>query len=110
MTQPVLDFTAATIARDQAIQRVTQHAEDACPDFLERACAHVTAYLATHGPTSSEDLSIHCKTAGIVPHDDRAFGAVYRTLARRGVIVRVGEAVRRRGHLTAGGSVWDLVR
>ena len=45
-----------------------------------------------------EDITDACKAAGIVPHEDRAFGPVYLALARQGAIVRVGYMARRRGH------------
>lgn len=107
MTQLSIDFVNRQ--RDQAISRVSQHAEDTAPGFGERAQAFVLDYLKKHGPTPGEDLTLHCKHAGIVPGDDRAFGSVYMTLARRGLIVKVGSVRRERGHGTAGGNVWSLV-
>lgn len=95
--------------RDQAIQQVTQHAEDHRPGFSDEAATFVVHHLRANGPTSSEQLSIACKDAGIVPHDDRAFGSVYKTLATRGVITKVGTVRRERGHGTSGGTVWGLV-
>jgi hypothetical protein len=41
---------------------------------------------------------------------DRAFGAVFSVLARQNRIRRVSFCARRRGHGTAGGSVWAVVR
>ena len=108
--QPSLDFTAAIKDRDLAIARVSQHAEDAHPGFLEQAKAFIVAYLAVHGPTPGEVLTLACKAAGIRSHDDRAFGAVYLGLARAGRIVQVGSVRRARGHGTQGGSIWDLSR
>lgn len=40
---------------------------------------------------------------------DRAFGQLFRVLARRGDIRCVGYCERRKGHGTAGGRVWDAV-
>jgi hypothetical protein len=110
VTQPVLDFTAATLARDRAIQRVTQHAEDVVPGFSERAQAFIVDYLRTHGPTPGEQLTIAAKCAGIKSHDDRAMGGVFLSLSRNGLIVKVGSCPRARGHNSSGGNVWDLVR
>lgn len=104
------DLFAATKARDVAMARVGAHAEDACPSFSEQARACVVRYLTTYGPTAGERLTAACKAAGLVPHDDRAFGPVYFTLARRGVIEKVGDVRRARGHGTAGGTVWALRR
>ena len=96
--------------RDRAIERVAQAAEDRAPGFLDRARAFVVAYLESYGPTSGEVLTLQCRQAGIIPHDDRAFGPVYSVLARRGVIEKVGTIRRERGHGTAGGNVWAIRR
>ena len=103
-----LNFEQAIEDRDRALARVSQHAEDAHPGFLERARAFIVAYLQEHGPTPGEVLTLACKAAGIRSHDDRAFGAVYLGLARAGRIKKVGTVPRMRGHKTAGGNVWDL--
>lgn len=75
--------------------------------FLELAGALMVSHLRRCGPTSGEVLVDECKAAGIKPPaDDRAFGAVFMSLVRRGEIVKVGSCPRRKGHLTAGGSVY----
>jgi hypothetical protein len=94
--------------RDAAMQRVAERAEQARAAFLASARAFVRRYLAEHGPTSGEVLSLKCKASGITPHDDRAFGPVYFGLSREGVIEKVGTVRRERGHGTAGGNVWAL--
>jgi hypothetical protein len=91
-----------------AMQTVAQHAEEVTPGFQELARSFVLKYLRDYGPTSGEWLSIQCKSYGIVPHDDRAFGSVYYGLAKAGQIVKVGECKRQRGHGTSGGSIWSL--
>lgn len=96
--------------RDDAIRRVAERAEENREGFLDDASAFVLNYLQQHGPTAGEVLTVACKNAGIKPHDDRAFGAVYLRLVRRGQIERVGTVRRERGHGTAGGNVWGLVR
>lgn len=101
---PRLDPVARVIAA------VAQKAEDTRPDFTRDACAFVVAYLGQHGPTSGEALTLAAKAAGIVPHDDRAFGAVYLRLSKSRQIVRVGFTARERGHGTQGGSIWDLAK
>lgn len=82
----------------------------AAPDFSLRARRHVVAVLAGQGDVSGEDLTNSCKAAGIVPHDDRAFGAVYAWLVRTGQIRCVGMVARKKGHGTSGGRVWRLLR
>lgn len=92
-------------ARDQAMAQVEEHAG---PSFRQLAEAFVLGFLRS-GPATSETISDACKLAGIVPHDDRAFGPVYMALSRAGHIRKAGHAVRRKGHGTSGGNVWALV-
>lgn len=94
--------------RDDAMRQVAQHAEEARRDFHRHATVFVVRYLEAHGPTAGEALTAACKVEGITPHDDRAFGSIYMTLARRGIIEKTGTVRRERGHGTAGGNVWAL--
>ena len=94
--------------RDEALERVGAHAEDECPGFAEAAKAFLLEYLAAHGPASGEVLTDACKAAGIAPHDDRAFGGCFMSLARAGKIVKIGTAIRTKGHGTNGAVVWSL--
>lgn len=96
--------------RDDAMRQIAQHAEERRQDFARQARVYIVQYLEAHGPTAGEVLTAACKAAGIRPHDDRAFGPVYMTLARRGVIEKVGSVRRELGHGTAGGNIWGLVR
>lgn len=95
--------------RDEAMRRVAENAEARRAQFAEDARAFVLKYLREHGATAGEQITLACKDAGIVPHDDRAFGPVYFGLRRRGLITIVGECRRERGHGTRGGNVWALV-
>lgn len=111
MTQAALDFEtpALPVARalgEAAAQLAVDRAEREAPGFSARAQAFVLDYLATHGTASGEDITDACKAAGITPPEDRAFGAVYSTLSRRGLIVFAGFCARRKGHGTAGGRLW----
>ena len=94
-------------ARDDAMSLVEANAGES---FRDRASAFVVAYLHEHGATPGETITDAAIVAGIVPHDARAFGPVYMTLARRRVIERAGYCARRKGHGTAGGSVWKLTQ
>ena len=81
-------------------------------DFGERASAFILAHLAANGAMSGEALTDACKSAGIRPPqgmDDRAFGPVYQRLAQANQIRVCGSTVRRRGHGTSGGRVWERV-
>lgn len=81
--------------RDTALETVERNAGEV---FKERAMAFAIEWMAGKGIVSGEDITDACKAAGIVPHEDRAFGPVYLSLARQGAIVRVGYISRRRGH------------
>ncbi len=98
---------SAYAARDAAVATVEANAEEQSPGFVDRAAAFVLERLAS-GPESGEELTLACKRAGIVPHDDRAFGPVYMRLSRRKLIVKAGSVPRMRGHGAAGGNVWKL--
>jgi hypothetical protein len=108
VNDPQPDLFDYIAARDEALACVAANAEESFPDFSERACAFVLGYLAERGPSSGEAITDACKRAGIRPHDDRAFGAVYMRLSRRGLIRKQGLCVRTKGHGTAGGHIWGL--
>lgn len=110
MTLPLFDVPEpVTAIRDRAMDQVQTNAEEHRPGFKEQACAFVLQYLKRHGASAGEVITAACKAAGIQPHDDRAFGPVYMTLARQGRIHKVGTCKRQRGHMTAGGNIWGLV-
>lgn len=85
------------------------NAHKACANFSALAAHHIIRYLEEHGESSGEDITDSCKKAGITPHDDRAFGAVYAALSRNKLIGQVGFCLRRKGHGTAGGRIWGLI-
>lgn len=103
MTQTTLDFDAAARARDAALTRVAANSGDT---FQERARAFVLNALRS-GQATGEALTEGCKAAGIVPHNDKAFGAVYGGLARAGMIEQCGYAKRAKGHC-APAPIWKL--
>jgi hypothetical protein len=105
-----LTLDDAMEARDKAIARVSRNAEEHAPRFHGRASHFILEYLAMHGPTSGEELTIACRNAQIIPHDDRAFGAVYKVLSNAGKIEKAGQCLRKRGHGTAGGNIWRLAK
>lgn len=108
MSGEQMSFTFARAIGAQMAGLCAERAEDDVPDFSERAKAFVLEYLRDHGVSSSELITDAAKLAGLVPHDDRAFGAIYQSLARRKRIEFVGFCARRKGHGTAGGRLWRL--
>lgn len=99
-------FAAARRAGDAAA--VACQAKAAASGFdAEAARAAVLELLREAGrPMSGEELVDRVQERGLVPHDARAFGAVFGTLARRGLIEAVGYAARRKGHGTSGARMW----
>jgi hypothetical protein len=91
-----------------------QAAAEACAAKAERvtafdsgrARAAVLELLADGVARSGELLVDHCQRLGIVPHDARAFGAVFGKLKRDGLIEEAGFVARSKGHGTSGGRLW----
>jgi hypothetical protein len=113
MQQYSLDLTTPPAAQARAVGQAAadlaqQRAERADPTFSERAAKHILYCLAQLREASGEVLTDLCKRDGITPADDRAFGAVYAQLVRKGLIRCVGFVPRAKGHGTAGGRVWRL--
>ena len=115
MQQQALDFTAPPVAQARAVGQAAaelaeNRAERADPTFSERAAKHILFSLGHLQEASGEALTDLCKRDGITPPDDRAFGGVYARLVKKGQIRCVGFVARAKGHGTAGGRVWRLVR
>jgi hypothetical protein len=120
MTQYTLDLEPAPLNRPAVLAAIARQmgergaclardkAERADPAFSERAKAFVLSYLKANGVSSGELITDAAKLAGIKPPDDRAFGAVYGSLSRKGQIVCAGYCARVKGHGTAGGRLWRL--
>ena len=68
----------------------------------------VLGYLARHGKASGEAIVDACKAVGLRPGEDRAFGSIFATLSRKGLIRCAGYCERQKGHGTAGGRLWEL--
>lgn len=94
---------------DWLMDLAAQRAERDTPAFTDIAIDFAVQFLRGQPhPVSSEIITNAAKRAGIRPPDDRAFGAVYATAARRGLIRWAGSCKRFKGHGTRGGSLWEL--
>jgi hypothetical protein len=93
------------LERDEAMRNIIAFAGKR---FREKAERFTLEYLAGCESASSETITDAARKAGIVPHDDRAFGPVYFSLSRAGKIVKAGVCTRRKGHGTSGGTLWRL--
>lgn len=92
--------------RDKAMAQVE---ENAGSGFMARAKEFMLDYFEVNGEMPGEDASDACIKAGIEPHDQRAFGPVFKALIKAKKIERVGFCLRKKGHLTGGGSVYRIV-
>ena len=98
-------MTSAIEERDAGMELVEKNAGI---QFRIDVGAFVLRYLRLHGESSGEDITDACKQAGIVPHEDRAFGPVMMALSRKKIIEKCGTAARRKGHGTSGATIWRL--
>lgn len=91
-------------------QRCADKASKADPEFMAKAQAAILDHLRVVGQCSGEVLTDVAIAHGARPHDARAFGPVFLSLSRRGLIRTVSYCLRTKGHGTAGGRVWGLVQ
>lgn len=106
MTQLTIDDAIAAGDRGMAI--CLAKAERNAPDFVEKAEKAILDHLRIVRQCSGEVLTDIARARGAIPHDDRAFGAVFKGLAKRGLIRSIGFCVRTKGHGTAGGRIWGI--
>jgi len=110
MRQATLDLAVASAAGERAAEACLAKAERAADFDTQKARSWIVDWLTKHGPTTGEDLVDGLKIAGICGHDDRCTGGVFKALARANKIAKYGTAPRRKGHGTAGATVWRIVR
>ena len=105
------DLPLVALCRGQAAAAACLAKAERVTEFDgERARAAVLELLADGRARSGEEIVDHCQRLGLVPHDARAFGPVFGTLARRGLIEAVGFVPRAKGHGTSGGRLWRAAR
>jgi len=103
-------FAAARRAGETAAAACQAKAQAAGFD-TDAARAAVLELLREAGrPMSGEELVDRVQERGLVPHDARAFGAVFGGLSRKGLIEAVGFAARRKGHGTSGARMWKATK
>jgi hypothetical protein len=108
--QTTIDCRPADLATARAVgavagQLAADKAEREVPGFAARAEAAVLDKL-TKGPASGEDITDHVQQV-VGFGDGRCMGPIFASLLRRGLIVVIGEARRRRGHGSRGGSIYS---
>jgi len=105
-----IDFSAAREAGRSASEACTAKAQRSDPAFVKKAQDAILEHLRVVGQASGEVLVDIAIARGARCADARAFGAVFSGLARKNKIRTVGFCLRDKGHGTAGGRVWGLVR
>ena len=105
--QLAIDFDAVRAIGEEAAERCAAKAERVADFDREGARRFVLGWLRRHGRLSGEIVVDAAREHGYRPHDDRAFGAVFQSLARRGEIRHVGYTERRKGHGTGGARIWE---
>lgn len=106
MTQLTIEHAIAAGQHGMAISMAK--AQEVDPLFSEKAKAAILAHLRVVGSASGEVLTDVARAHGARPHDDRAFGGVFQSLSRAGLIRTVGYCARTKGHGTAGGRIWGI--
>jgi len=77
-------------------------------NFSMEAAEQCMLGLLKDRPMAGESLVWGCRDAGIIPHDDRAFGAAVHQLHKKGLIKRIGYCARQRPGTGGPQSVWAL--
>lgn len=108
MQQASLNFEAARERGEQGANACLAKARRADPEFSEKAAAAILSHLRVVRQASGEVLVDVAIAMGARCSDSRAFGSVFSTLARKGLIRTVGFCLRTKGNGTAGGRVWSI--
>jgi hypothetical protein len=108
MNQLTIDDAIA--AGRTASEACTSKALRVDPTFVKTAQDAILAHLRVVGQESGEVLTNIAIAKGARCHDQRAFGSVFSGLNRKHLIRTVGFCMREKGHGTAGGRIWGLVR
>jgi len=106
--QLAIDFNAARELGEQAAAACLAKARRADPEFSEKAAAAILAHLRVVRQASGEVLVDVAIAMGARCADSRAFGGVFQSLARKGLIRTVGFCLRTKGRGTAGGRIWSI--
>ena len=85
------------------------NAQDCNPQFAEIAERAILAHLHAVRQASGEELTELARNHGAVCRDGRAFGSVFKSLSKRGLIRCIrSDLPRKRGHGTSGGKLWGI--
>ena len=93
-----------------ALELCVEKAEATTDWDTERAVTLALEVLKEHKVLDAESIVLAIKERGLVPHDDRAFGNVFKMMLARQLCQRVGQTTRRRGRGTSGNWLYELRR
>lgn len=101
------EYKESAIDRLMSAVREGEHAmhavaENSGADFQNRAYDLARMFFQKAQRATGEDATDYVVAQGCIPHDGRAFGAVYKRLIADGVIQFAGYAKRRKGHGSPG--------
>lgn len=106
-----LTLDDAIAAGREGMAQSVESAERRDPLFREKAEAAILRHLAASPDRCApgEELTEVARAHGAECKDGRAFGAVFLSLARRGLIRCLrSDLPRKRGHGSSGGKLWAL--
>lgn len=99
-TLPLFD---AAQRRDEAIQKVVDHADALDPHWSERAYASLMLYcFQNKDPFITEEVREWAENMGLVhpPHDGRAWGHVMKRAAKNELIKKIGYGLAKSSNLS----------
>lgn len=102
-------MAVAVKKRDIGMLKVAVNAGE---EFGRKARAFVIEFLRKNGSATGEDITDAGKAAGIIPHNDKAWGPVYMALSRSKTIAKdlsAPPSPRRKGHSSGIAWRWKLV-
>jgi hypothetical protein len=94
----VTDAATAARERDAGIAAALEHAEAERPQWSDVAIMFLTRYARNHATFISEDVTAAAAEFGLRTVQPKAWGAVFLTAARGGIIVKAGYGISNRRH------------
>lgn len=96
------DYVDACAKRDSAMESVAAHAEENSPGWTISAEAWLRRYAREHRQFISEECTQAAYAAGAVeePADARAWGKIFKRVAKSGEIAKDGYGISRRRNMS----------
>lgn len=94
------DLATARIERETGMAAALDHAESEVPDWAAVALAFVHKYARSHRQFIAEDCIEAAVEWGLAVPVPKAFGPVFRSAARVGIVTKIGYVQSARRHLS----------